>query len=438
MALAGALEIEMFANVARLAKDMNQAKSAVGSAMGNINSAVSGATKILGALGVGMSVNHFAKLIQNSINAQDALNDMSQKIGVSVERLAGLDHAAKLNGTSLETVQKALKTVSAQALDASRGLAASQENFDALGISVVDASGNLKSADKIMLEVADSFGALTTETEKTALANKLFGKSGLDLIPMLNEGSAGIEAMIAAGQKYNPVTKESALQADELNDNLERLKGTASAVGVSFTNSLLPGLVGASDAILEFTQSDEMEKWGERAKTAAEVLAIVLAARLVPAIVLSGHSAIAAAIETMRYQAALASMAGVSVTTAIAQTGLATATGVLNGALMIVGGPVGALVLIAGGLALMISKMESAKESTARLLEEMDELSRAELERGITIQEAYVQGLQFRIDKLEASSKSNKAAQSALAELNHELIIGQKELQELQRGMKGV
>src|SRR3990167_3527888 len=232
MALAGALEIEMFANVARLAKDMNQAKSAVGSAMGNINSAVSGATKILGALGVGMSVNHFAKLMQNSINAQDALNDMSQKIGVSVERLAGLDHAAKLNGTSLETVQKALKTVSAQALDASRGLAASQENFDALGISVVDASGNLKSADKIMLEVADSFGALTTETEKTALANKLFGKSGLDLIPMLNEGSAGIEAMIAAGQKYNPVTKESALQADELNDNLERLKGTASAVGV--------------------------------------------------------------------------------------------------------------------------------------------------------------------------------------------------------------
>jgi hypothetical protein len=60
MALAGTLEIQLLANVARLQQDMDKAKSVVTSAMGGIDRAVGVAKTALGALGVGLSVNAFA------------------------------------------------------------------------------------------------------------------------------------------------------------------------------------------------------------------------------------------------------------------------------------------------------------------------------------------------------------------------------------------
>lgn len=429
--IAGALEIQLMAGVARLQSDMDAANKTVSSAMGKIDSIVGTTTKVLGALGIGLSVNYFGKLIQGSIDAQDNLKDMSQKVGVSIESLAGLEFAAGQSGTSLDAVQKGLKSVSTQLYDADKGLAASQENFDALGINVRGATGELKNADSVMIEVADQFASMRDGTEKTALAVKLFGKAGLDLIPMLNEGSDAIAGMVAEGQRLNPVTTESARQADIYNDNIDRLTKTASSFGVVLVNSMLPSLSSVSEEMVEFTRNGEMDKWLGRIGTTAEGLAIILAARLVPALSLSAAGFIASTYQSIAYQAALARMAGVSGVAAAATAGL-------NGALTLVGGPIGALVLVAGGLALMISKMETAQESTARLREEMDGLNRDELERGIRLQQAYVTGLEFQIKKLQAQGTAHIAARNRLAELNLELESGKNALQELAKGMKGV
>lgn len=248
---AGALELVLMANIARLQQDMDKAKSVVGGAMSGIERAAGIATNALGALGIGLSINAFANLIKGSINAQDELGKMSQRIGVSVESLAGLDHASKLSGTSLATVEKALKTVSAGMLDARRGLAGAKENFAALGISVTDSSGALRSADAVMIEVADRFATMKDGTEKAAIATKLFGRAGLELIPMLNAGSAGLAAMISEGQRLNPVTTASAAQAEIFNDNMDRLKGTMSGFVTQVANSYLPILSSLSQKLVD-------------------------------------------------------------------------------------------------------------------------------------------------------------------------------------------
>lgn len=272
--IAGALEIQLLADVARIRKDMNDAKGIVTSTMGGIEKAAGAATKVLGLLGVGLSAGMFTNWIKGTINAQDELAKMSQRIGVSVERLAGLEHAAGMSGTSLDAVQKALKGTSTQLLDADRGLKASIDNFRDLGINIYDTSGALKSADAVMIEVADQFAIMEDGTNKTALATKLFGKAGLDLIPMLNEGSAGLAALVAEGQKYNPVTAESAAQAEIFNDNVERLQKTASSFGVTLANGLLPYLANFSEALVEFTRSGGMEKLIDGVKTLAEIVVV--------------------------------------------------------------------------------------------------------------------------------------------------------------------
>src|SRR3989304_9051701 len=67
------------------------------------------------------------------------------------------------------------------------------------------------------------------------------------MIPMRNEGPAAIAAMIAEGQGLNPVTAESAKQAEIFNDNMTRLGKSVSAVGINILNDLLPSLSGASE-----------------------------------------------------------------------------------------------------------------------------------------------------------------------------------------------
>jgi hypothetical protein len=249
--IAGQLEIQLVADVARLANDMQKAQSAVSSAMSNIDRGIGVATKALGALGIGLSVNYFAGLIKNSIDAQDNLAKMSQRVGVSVESLNGLGHAAGLSGTSLATVEKALKTMSGGMLDAQRGLSGAKENFAALGISVTDSTGALRSADAVMIEVADKFAHMKDGTEKAAIATKLFGRAGLELIPMLNEGSAGLAAMVREGQRLNPVTEASAAQAEIFNDNLDRFNKTMSGFVTQLANSALPRLAEWTEAVVK-------------------------------------------------------------------------------------------------------------------------------------------------------------------------------------------
>lgn len=361
--IAGALEIQLVADVARIRKDMADAKGVVTSTMDGIESAVGAATKVLGVLGIGLSVNYFKNFVLGAINAQDKLLEMSQKVGVSIETLAGLEHAANMSGVSLDGVQKALKTVSTGLFEADKGVKSSQANFSALGISIHDMSGDLKSADAVLIEAAEKFAAMEDGTTKTALATKLFGRAGLDLIPMLNAGSEGLAALIAEGQRFNPVTAQSAAQADIFKDNLDRLKGSASSFGVSLANFLLPHLSKLSEIVVDFTNSNKMAELLDKIKLAAELLAMVFIARMVPAIVASGVAFVAAAAESIAYQAALARMAGVSTTAAIAQGALSAATGLFSGALAVIGGPVGAAILATYAIYKLVGALaESNKE----------------------------------------------------------------------------
>jgi hypothetical protein len=240
--IAGTLEVQMLANLARLQGDMTSAKRMVGGAMKGIESSVAMAKRALGALGIGIGLIGFGRMIKGAIDAQDELSKLSQKINVSVETLAGLRHAADLAGVSGEALTKGFKTLSSQMFDASMGLAESKRNFAALGVQVKNTDGTLKDTQAVMLAVADKFAKMNDGAAKSALAVKLFGKAGLDMIPMLNSGSAAIAEMIAEGQRLNPVTTESARQAEIFNDNMKRLSGSISAVGISILNDLLPQL----------------------------------------------------------------------------------------------------------------------------------------------------------------------------------------------------
>ena len=119
----------------------------------------------------------------------------------NIEGLDLINNAAKMHEYHQELVsgtekQKLNAQAMLQVADAGRPL---QQVFVDLGITTHDAAGNIRPMNDLMLDAANSFAAMPDGAEKAGLAVKLFGRSGTDLIPILNEGKDGIQKLIAAG-----------------------------------------------------------------------------------------------------------------------------------------------------------------------------------------------------------------------------------------------
>lgn len=212
------------------------AMAKLGGTVGGLSKKMFDLSGVMGALGGALSITAFAGIIKQSIDAADRLDELSQITGTSVEALAGLDYAAKQNGASLETVARGGQKLSAILSD-------KPELFKKLGISATDST-------EAMIQLADIFAGMPDGIDKSALAAKLFGdRLGGEMILFLNQGTAAMRANIAAGREYNPVTAESARQAAEFNDNLDKLKASAGGAGMAMTNDLLPQLTQISEAM---------------------------------------------------------------------------------------------------------------------------------------------------------------------------------------------
>lgn len=208
-------------------------------------------SKHLAFAGVAAGIGGLIALTKQAINSGEEIYAMSQRVGVSVESLSLLKYAADVSELSLSQLEIALKKLSVNLYDVASGSGKdAKAAFDLLKISVTDASGNLKQTDQVLLDVADRFAKMKEGTEKTALAVKLFGKAGIEMIPFLNEGKTGIEALTNEAEKLGlKMSTEFARNADVFNDNLTAMGYALQGVGVSIATELMPFLISLSDSL---------------------------------------------------------------------------------------------------------------------------------------------------------------------------------------------
>jgi hypothetical protein len=183
-------------------------------------------------------------------NFGDTLNDLSQRTGVATEILSGYKLAADNSGTSLDGLATGLKILSRNMFDASTGTGTAKDAFDFLGISVVNADGTLRDSNEVMLDVAERFKGMENGAQKTALSMDIFGKSGSDLIPMLNMGRKGLEENYQAAERFGMiVSKEAAKAADEFNDSLGNMKASLSGATHEIGAAIMPAVQGLVEKV---------------------------------------------------------------------------------------------------------------------------------------------------------------------------------------------
>lgn len=235
--IAGQLEIQLIADVARLKKDMDEMNRTVNGAVGHMSRAVDVLRKAFGALSIVVAVNMFSGMVQNSINAADHLNDLSKSTGLTVKQLSGLQLASKQTGSELDGTAKAINQLA-------RRMGEDSEKFRRMGITAREPLEAFK-------QLSDLFVRIQDPQRRAAMMTEALGRSWESAAPMLAEGSANIQDMIDRGARLSGVTTEMAEQADAFNDNLELLKLSSAGVANRITTALLPALTSTTEWFLK-------------------------------------------------------------------------------------------------------------------------------------------------------------------------------------------
>lgn len=231
---------------------------------------------IAGLVSLGALANFGEKILENAVTLQR----LSEASGVAVEALSKLQFAASQSGVDTDALATGLKKLNIAAAEAATNLDSKAASaFDALGISVKDANGNVKNADTLFSEIAGKLSTYADGANKVALAQAFFGKSGADLIPILNKGAAGLKELgdqaAAAGIVISGETAEA---ADKFEQKLGLLKAGAQGIGTQLEAVLLPTLSDLADQFIKTAKDgDGIRTLGEEIASGFKLVASVIA-----------------------------------------------------------------------------------------------------------------------------------------------------------------
>lgn len=207
------------------------------------------------ATGLAAAATGVAVALTQTINRMDELRDQSIRLGIGVETLSAFAFAAKQTGTDIEALGTGFKILAKNMADALNPKSGKAQIFEALGIEVEDATGKLKQFEQIIPEIADRFKELEDGTTKAALAQELFGKSGLNLVEFLNQGGDGIQTLIDRARELGlTFDQEAADKADEFKDTLAELKAVGEGLATQVAIQLLPALVDLAEWARDFAK----------------------------------------------------------------------------------------------------------------------------------------------------------------------------------------
>jgi lambda family phage tail tape measure protein len=199
----------------------------------NLKSAVAG----FGAAIAGSAVvAGLTAVVKTAIDAGDELFNLQAKTGVAANELIAIGNAAKLADVDMGTLGKGLTKLNVNLVKAAEGNEDLSRKFQALGVSVKGADGQVVSSDKALKQIADRFADMPDGAQKAAAAVAIFGKSGAELIPLLNEGSAAMEKFTFK------VGEDFAARSDLFNDTITELGIKTQGFGLELTDALLPAL----------------------------------------------------------------------------------------------------------------------------------------------------------------------------------------------------
>ena len=185
------------------ARVVDKTKKGVDSAnkrIGGLTKRVGGLGKVaklaaIGIAGIGLAgVAIGVKLISGLLSTGDALDKLNKKTGIAIEDLSAMSFVLGQGGTDLATFEKGLGTLAKGFADAKlKGTGPFADGLELIGLELEELEG-LDPISQFDL-LADAIKEIEDPLLRSAAAQKIFGGAGKDLLPVLLDGSEGMDRL---------------------------------------------------------------------------------------------------------------------------------------------------------------------------------------------------------------------------------------------------
>lgn len=232
--LASTLGITVSPAVEKIAKKFDNVNASVGNAV----------------LGIGAMVGALVSCTMEAAETADELLTLSSTTGITTDELQKMQYAANFVDVSLDTMTGSMTKLTQTMSKARDGSKESEEAFKKLHIRITDSRGALRDSNDVFYETIDKLGKIKNETERDALAMKIFGKSAQELNPLIEAGSKRLKELGVEAENLGVVIEGDDLEAlGELQNSMDRFKETTEGLQNSLALTLLPVLTALFDAI---------------------------------------------------------------------------------------------------------------------------------------------------------------------------------------------
>ena len=219
----------------------------------------------VGLVGLVLATRTFAK-------TGDELEKMARRTGFSVEALSTLGFAAEQSGTSITVMEKAIKRMQKNVRDAELGLTTALFAFEALGFTFEEF--RKLSPEEQFKKVADGLAGIEDMSRRAGVAQDIFGRAGTALLPMLEDGAAGVKELQEEARKLGlEIGTKQAKQAAALTDAWNRVRRTFKMIIFNIGGALAPLMEILAERVKNVTSL--ISKW--IAKNKGLVIAVATA-----------------------------------------------------------------------------------------------------------------------------------------------------------------
>lgn len=185
----------------------------------------------------------------------DVIDKTSQKLGMSASAFQEWDYVMNLAGTNMQNMSAGLKTLTNKLDDAANGSESAQEMFAALGISLEDIS--TMSREDLFAATIKGFQGMADTTERAALANELFGRSGQELTPLFNQSAEATQEQIDRAREYGMVMSDELVKdSAAFVDAQTTLSNTLGGLKNRLMGEFLPSLTAVTEGLAAFLAGD--------------------------------------------------------------------------------------------------------------------------------------------------------------------------------------
>ena len=201
------------------------------------------------------AVDKVGEFINKMAEGAEKVVHLSQEFGMSVGEVQQLQGVAAATGVPIDALTKGLAMLDRNMANAAMGSKNTKQAMDAVGVSMNDGRSQMEKLEV----VADKFKNMDDGPKKIALAMQLFGRSGKELIPVLDLGADGIRQLNEKMDEYG-VRNEAAVQAgkhlaENVNETKLGFKGVENVLMQALAPAFTTIVEGVNELIQAFVQS---------------------------------------------------------------------------------------------------------------------------------------------------------------------------------------